>query len=388
MLQNLTNHRRLAVLVAFATFALAGASPSLAIEVENLYTVQVPVDRGDPGARESAYARALAEVLTRITGSEGAASSEDILALFPNPARYVMQFRAGENDGLVITLDGPAIENLLRQAGHPVWGSDRPLTLVWLAVDWGMGDRELIGADSQRVIPGASRSIDRNRLLRERVQAEAARRGIPLIFPLLDTEDLATVSFSDVWGGFDQALIDASRRYGTSSVLVGRVRPSEPYRDRWIYYFGDQQQEWTGGAEAAVNLLADSLAEQFAYAGNAAVETVQLTISGVDSVDAFGSLQAFLDKQSVIQSYRIDAVAGQELRFEVEVQGGTDRLATALEFSGLLERSDWLGAGNLYGSPDTRRGLEYVYRPFATAPATRGVEEASSDAAAAPPELD
>jgi len=388
MSQTLTTHSRFAALVACVTFALAGASSSLGMEVENLYTVQVPVDRGDPNARESAYARALGEVLTRITGSEGAASSEDMLGLFPNPARYVMQFRAGENDSLVITLDGPAIEKLLRQAGHPVWGSDRPLTLVWLAVDWGLGDRELIGADSQRVVPGASRSIDRNRLLRERVQAAAARRGIPVIFPLLDTEDLATVSFSDVWGGFDQALLDASRRYGTSSVLVGRVRPSEPYRDRWIYYSGDQPREWTGAAEEAVNLLADTLAEQFAYAGNAAVETVQLTVSGVDSVDAFGSLQAFLDKQTVIQSYRLDAVTGQELRFEVMVQGGTDRLATALEFSGLLERSDWLGAGNLYGSPEARRGLEYVYRPYVTAPANQRTDDPGADAAAAPPDLD
>ncbi|MDH4109850.1 MAG: DUF2066 domain-containing protein [Gammaproteobacteria bacterium] len=382
--------RLITALLALLAFGLLGAGsvPSFAIEVENLYTVQVPLDRSDPDARETAYARALAEVLSRITGSEGASSSDGLLALFPNPARYVMQFRAGEDDSLVITLDGPAIEKLLRQAGHPVWGSDRPLTLVWLAVDWGMGDREIIGADSQRAVPGASRSIDRNRLLRERVQAAAARRGIPLIFPLLDTEDLGRVSFSDVWGGFDQALLEASQRYGTSSVLVGRVRPSEPYRDRWMYYFGGQQREWTGGPETAVNLLADSLAEQFAYAGNAPVETVLLTVSGVDSVDAFGNVQRYLDKQAAIQGYRIEAVAGQELRFEVQVQGGSDRLAAALEFSGLLERSDWLDARNLYEAPAARRGLEYVYRPYAAVPAPSADQEQPAESAVAPPELD
>jgi len=365
--------------------ALGPSVSAVALEVENLYTVQVPIDRSNPEAREAAYSRALAEVLTRITGSEGAAGSDDLMDLFPNPARYVMQFRSGENDSLIVTMDGPAIENLLRQAGHPVWGSDRPLTLVWLAVDWGMGDREIIGADSQSTVPGANRSIDRNRLLRERVEAAAERRGIPVIFPLLDTEDLGRVSFSGVWGGFDQALLDASRRYGTNSVLVGRVRPSEPYRDRWMYYFVDQVREWTGGPETAVNLLADTLAEQFAYSGNAPVETVLLTVTGVASVDAFGNIQRLLDKQSIIQAYRIDTVAGQELRLEVEVQGGSDRLAAALEFSGVLERSDWLGAGTLYDSPDDRRGLEYVYRPYAAVPAPG---DRAEDGAVAPPDID
>jgi hypothetical protein len=52
-------------------------------------------------------------------------------------------------------------------------------------------------------VAGAARSIDRNRLLRERIQATASRRGVPVAFPLLDTEDLQNVSFTDIWGGFD-----------------------------------------------------------------------------------------------------------------------------------------------------------------------------------------
>ena len=64
---------------------------------------------------------------------------EMVELLFPNPSAYIVQFRPGEDDTLWVSFDGDAIERVLRQAGQTVWGSDRPLTLVWLAVDWGQG---------------------------------------------------------------------------------------------------------------------------------------------------------------------------------------------------------------------------------------------------------
>lgn len=344
--------------------AAFACSAALAVEMDSLYTVQVPLDSGDRDGQNAAYAQALGEVLVRVTGNEAAAESEDILGLFPTPAQYVLQYQRGDNDSLVVSLDGPAIEALLRRAGQPVWGNDRPLTIVWLAVDWGMGEREIVGADDPDTTPGATRSIDRNRLLRERVLASAERRGIPVLFPLLDTADLASVSFSDIWGGFDDALLAASRRYGTSSVLVGRVRGGELFRNRWSYYFGGQRLAWTGGPETAVNLLADSLAEQFAYAGDAPAENVVLTISGVDSVSAYGTVQRFLADLSVIDDYKIDTVAGGDIRFQVRVQGGADRLASALEFSGILQRADWLDVQDFFGTQNTSESLDYVYQPY------------------------
>ncbi len=351
------------------TSLITCAPAAHAIEMDDLYTVEVALDPSDPDARENAYATALAEVLVRVTGIEGAAESEDLMGLFPTPARYVLQFRRGEDSSLVVSLDGNAIEALLRRAGQPVWGNDRPLTIVWLAVDWGLGEREIVGADDpDDLTPEAARSIDRNRLLRERVMAAAERRGIPVLFPLLDTEDLQNVSFSDIWGGFHDSLIDASRRYGSSSVMVGRVRGGELFRNRWDYYFGGQQLEWSGGPETAVNLMADALAEQFAYAGDAPVESVVLSVAGVDSVSAYGTVQRFLRDLSVIDGYQVESVEGDQIRFRVRVQGGTERLASALEFSGILQRRDWRDVQDMFGTQDGADTLDYVYRPFLSEP--------------------
>ena len=357
--------------IAALALLLGGFSVGVhAIEMEDLYTVEVPTDPNDPDGQNAAYERALREVLIRMTGSEAAAESEELAGIFPNPAQYVLQYGRGDDNSLVVSLDGPAIEALLRRAGFPVWETDRPLTLVWLAVDWGMGEREIVGADDADSSPAAARSIDRNRLLRERVQATARRRGVPVLFPLLDTEDLESVSFSDIWGGFDDALLAASRRYGTASILVGRVRGEELFRNRWNYYFGGQRLEWTGGPDTAVNLLADALAEQFAVSGNAPVESVILTISGIDSVAAYGAVQRLLGDLGAIDNYRIDTVAAGDVRFRVQVRGGADRLASALEFSGILQRADWLGVQDYFGGQNMRESLDYVYRPYLSQPET------------------
>ena len=75
-------------------------------------------------------------------------------------------------------------------------------------------------------------------------------------------------------------------------------------------------------------------------------------------------VQQFLQDLSVIDSYRLDIASGNEILFQVQIQGGRDRLAAALEFSGILERNNWLDAGSFYDTSSTPRSLEFVYRPY------------------------
>jgi hypothetical protein len=120
-----------------------------------------------------------------------------------------VQHSPGDDDTLFVSFDGEALENALRQAGQTVWGSERPLTLIWLAVDWGRGEREIISAEDPQRSRDEARSIDRNRLLRQRVLDIAERRGLPVAFPLLDTVDLKNISFSDIWGEFGPRRVSA-----------------------------------------------------------------------------------------------------------------------------------------------------------------------------------
>lgn len=311
-----------------------------ALEMTSLYTVEVPFDTEDPD-RKNAYRTALNQVLIRVTGTTAAAESPELAELFPNPARYVSQYRSGPDNSVIVSLDGSAIEKVLRQSGAMVWGSDRPMTLMWLAVDWGQGEREIVAADDGQRLPGASRSIDRNRLLRERVSEIAQLRGLPVVFPLLDTDDRESISFSDIWGGFDDVVLDASLRYGATSVLVGRIRADEPQGmgqgHRWTWYLNDERQDWSGEPEEVVNLMADSLALQYAFRGNEPLDSIRLSISGINSVVAYGEVQRLVENLSAIDKHVVQSVEGDRITYEVQVQGGVERLQRALAQSRVLE---------------------------------------------------
>lgn len=354
---------RLIVCLTFLLLPFVPATDVVAIEMASLYSAQVPLDPEEADPRAVAYETALAEVLLRISGSVMSSDPELFELLFPNPASYVVQYRPGPDDTLWVSFDGDAVEDVLRRNGQTVWGNERPLTLVWLAVDWGRGEREIIGADDPERSDDEARSIDRNRLLRQRVLDIAERRGLPVAFPLLDTEDLARVSFSDVWGGFDELLIAASERYEANSVLIGRIRPESSQRNRWSYYFAGEQRVWNGEPELVISLVADQLAAEFAIGGNAPLETVELSITGITSVDAYGSVQRILSGLYVVDSFTIAAVEGDRIRYRVISHGGAERLTRALRLSGLIEqdRVDGGGFPRVSSSDSMLVSLEFFY---------------------------
>jgi len=333
-----------------------------AVEVASLFTAEVPLDRQEQDPRAAAYDAALRQVVLRVSGSDVLADADLYEALFPDPAAYVVQFQPGANDTLVVTFDGQALERALRSAGQTVWGGDRPLTLVWLAVDWGQGEREIVGAADAVERPDDGRSANRNRQLRDRVLDVAARRGLPVAFPLLDSEDLARIEFSDVWGGFDERVFAASARYDVNSILIGRVRASGTEQARWTYYFGDEQRNWNGPAETAMAQVSDLLASQFAIGGNEALRAVTLSVSGITTVEAYGDVQQTLANINVIERFTVAEVAGDRVTFRVAAHGGAERLARALRFEGLVEqdRIDMSGFGMSDRNLDT---LEFFYGP-------------------------
>jgi hypothetical protein len=336
-----------------------------AVEVATLYTAEVPLDPGARNQREVAYETALNDVLMRVSGASLVSDPELVEALFPEPAAYVVQFQPGMDESLIVTFDGDAIEAVLRNAGQTVWGTERPLTLAWLAVDWGGGERELLGVDDPMREEDDARSIDRTELLRERLLSIAELYGLPLVLPLLDAEDRMQVSYADVRGGFDEIVLAASERYEVDSILIGVFDAEEGGEpNQWRYYFGSEPFSWRGEPEQVVPQVAEVLAAEFAVQGDAPLETVALTVAGVESVDAYGDLQLRLAEISAIERFDIERVEGDKISYRVDVRGGGERLARALRFAGLLEgeRIDY-GVDFDSGALSAEPALDFYYEP-------------------------
>lgn len=337
---------------------LAFSANSTAVEVASLFTAQVPYDESERNARPKAYKNALAEVLLRVSGPSVVNDAVMFETLFPNPGNLVVQHQPGEDDTLWVSFDGTAVEEVLRQGGQKVWGADRPLTLVWLAVDWGQGSREIIAADSDEGRE-PSRSANRQRRLRQRILDYADRRGLPIAFPLLDSEDLAKVEFSDIWGGFSERIVAASKRYDVNSILIGRVRAASAAQNRWTYLFGSDERSWTGEPEVVITQISDMLASEFAIAGDAPLRAVSLHVSGIESVEAYGSVQRMLGNLSLVEDFAVTEVVGDRISFRVSAHGGATRLARALRFEGLIEQ-ERLDFGD-YASGQPLTSLDFFY---------------------------
>ena len=314
----------LGLLVATAFFQGAGAS-----RFDRLYEVQVPVADQSAAERNRALEAALGEVVVRVSGTREAARSGGLPSDPGQVDRLVQQY------GYLVTPDGlqlqvrfepAATDQVLRQMGLPVWGNERPTTLVWLAVQDG-AERRLVGADE----PGAAGDA---------LRRSAQRRAVPVILPLLDLEDQSRVRFGDVWGGFFDSVLTASRRYGADAVLIGRLqRQSGGWGARWTLYDRNQTRQWdenVGDLSAAAALGVDGLADALAasYAGSstaaASLDRVRVRVDDVRNLDDYAQLSNFLRSREFVSDAQLLAVSGDQAVFELELRGAPDLLRRSL----------------------------------------------------------
>jgi hypothetical protein len=293
--------------------------------VPDLYAVEVPLIATDEDdGRESAYALALARVLVRVTGRRDIARDPDAAILLEQAERFVQQYTSRREDALWVAFYGPSLERAASQAGLPVWNHDRPLILVWLAVDPGDGSRALVGADAGQPV-------------REQVEQAASARGLPIIWPLLDSTDRSAATVADVWGGFGDKIAAASARYRADAVLVGRLRgrPGQRLFGTWDLQTGADTQRWRGGVEQGIDEVADFLVARLATTARMS-STASLTVSAIGDVTAYSNTLNYLERLTLIDSVQLLTVSDDTCVFQVELLGDARRLRRAIAVGNVL----------------------------------------------------
>lgn len=334
----------------FLILGMLAAGSGKAVEVSGLFEAEVPVADREQTAREEAFLRAFNTVLVRLTGSSSVADRAQEAV---GEARdYVQQYQYREDEegyALWVRFDGQTLEDAVRSAGLPIWGSERPAVLIWLAVD--QEDRRyLIGEEGS----GNARSI---------LEAEAQARGLPLMYPLMDLEDRQRVNIADVMGGFDDTALRASRRYGPDVVVVAQAQASDGgfWRSHWRLYYGGQEQEWSSQGESLpklltenVDTLADALAAQLAIdAGTQARNTLRLDIIGVDSLEDYAFIEQYLASLAPVSGLQTARVTPDSASFDVRLSGDARDLERVIALDGSLEKAESLPP---YSFPRRRAG--------------------------------
>ena len=302
--------------------------PATAGVVEELYDAEVDWDGEN---RRAAFSAALGEVIVRVTGDRGSLREPGVAELMAKPDGYVQQFRPGDTgDTLWVSFDGQAVTKALRAIGQPVWGEERPSTLLWLAVDQGSGRRGVLGANADRddAVMAA---------LRTRVEDTARARGLPVVLPLMDAEDRSALSFADLWGGFDEAITGASARYATDAVLAGRVSLSEPDRGRWTLYSGGEPMRWVGDTADGIHRAADHYAGIFAVSGaGSATRGMVVRIHDVRDVAGYARVLSHLESLTAIRDVAVDRMEDDRLTLRLSMNGSPASLDQALALGSVL----------------------------------------------------
>ncbi len=320
-------------------------SASAAVRVDGLFDVTVAVSGQAPAERARALSEGLKEVISRLAATQNIDRYPPLQAALADPSQFVQQYRyqrqpanaqsaaqAVAGEALWMRFDRGAIEKLLRDNGLPVWGAERPNTLVWLAVEDG-NDRHLIAADSSDPV-------------RVELEKQAQIRGVPIMFPLLDLKDQRQLSFADVWGGFADTVAAASARYSPEAVLIGRLRhaPDGSWDARWLLTNQGQEKAWTTrGADLTTMLgdgiggVADALAARYAMAAGQGGHTqVTLTVAGVAKLQDYAKVGKYLTSLAAVVDARLTDVAPDQISYTVDVRGNSDVLAQSFALGDVL----------------------------------------------------
>jgi len=328
---------RAAILRGLLALAIAAgvSAPANSARLADLYSAEVEVDSAQRDL-DSAFSDALAQVVVKVSGQRAAEVSAGLPAL-GDPAALVQQYRRVAPGRLAVGFDAVALRRALNAAGLPLWGEERPATLVWLAVDAGRGQRSILAAADDSP-PSGDAQKDSAAVARALLQDTAAARGLPLVLPLVDGEDLQLVNFADLWGDFTDPVLDASRRYRADAVLIGRARGPDPEtaRVRWSLLTGDERIDWNGSVASGPDEAADFLAARLA-AGPGAARALLVAVQGIASLDHYGSVTRYLSELGNVDACEIVEVSGDRVLYNLRVRGDADQLMRVIALRRLLQ---------------------------------------------------
>lgn len=329
---------------ALGLLCLLAASGLNAAVVANPFEASVPVAGQSAAARSEAVKQALGEVIIKLTGHEKLLEDPEIIALLSEADRYLQQYRyesiqpvigpdgePGPSLALHANFDGVALERRLRGSGIALWGRERPRTLVWLAYS-AEPERELLRADSGRFIPGL---LD-----------AAQRSGVPVVVPD-NAAERSLITFTDIWGVFEEPLLKSMEDYSANAVLAGRIFQSAA--DRWAARWtllrddgGRESWESEAGSESglvrvAIRNVAEIYANEFAVlaplgeAGGTVME-----IAGVSDLAAYARVRSYLESLSAIESVSVRSVKGQVLELDLKLTGPVRSLERSIALGRVL----------------------------------------------------
>jgi hypothetical protein len=290
----------LALATAVACIA-ACIAPAIARAEVPLYEVAVPFTGATPEDRAASMVEALRAVAVKASGKREAASSPAIAGA--NPTKYVQRYSTTADKRLKVGFDGGAIEQLLQQAGLPLWPAERPVTVI----DAPVTDRAAL-------------------------ESVAQLRGLPV-----------------EWAAGVGVPPSSARR----ATLVGVPSGSE---FAWTFTHDGRTTQARGSAESGIHLAADTLAARYAPASTRSSSNLTLRVDGMGDLADYSGLLAYLRGLSLVRGVEVESLDGTVITLRVVVRGDRELLGRIAALDGRLQPGS-------RGAEEGPAAVDFVYAP-------------------------
>lgn len=355
--------------LALLLWLLVPANYAYALPVTGLYSQEIAVNNESNAERSRAFKEALAAVVIKVTGDERWLDDPAIVRALAVAESYVQEIRyrsemltidsepapeegnppAGNSDVdvpvgtstneplngeiplpplqqqnyILVNFAPDLIDELLSSAEIPVWDSNRPSVMLWMVLQNDSGERRLLSRETH---PEMVAVIDEF----------AQRRGLPIIYPLLDFEDLRNLTVDDLWALDEESITTASSRYAADTVLSGRlhITATGELVGLWKFFFQDSTETFDGvESDIAIYLqqplakITSQLSSYFAFVRTAAEQqVVRLRIEGVDDLRAYSGVLAYLRSLGLVEEVAPSLVLGKTIELDVSLLGNRQQL--------------------------------------------------------------
>ncbi|QHB70442.1 DUF2066 domain-containing protein [Stenotrophomonas sp. 364] len=306
------------------------------------YEAEVPVNSQADADRNGALARALGNVLAKLSGDRSVMGRPGVAQALRGAKDYVASYDYRQDQStsatgapsfrttLVARFRQDDVDGLISALGLPLWPQPRPKPVVWLAIDDGSGPRLVSVQQANAARPLLNRAIE---------------RGYKLGLPGGSAAEQALVGA--IWRQDTAAVARASSRYAPPMQLVGKLyRANGGWVADWVFVDGGKElNKWTTKDTDARRAMAsgadgtaDALVRRYAKAGAAtgAAGSYTIVVSGLDSAEDYLRLAAGLRENPVVRTITPLRASGNRLELSLEMTTGLSGLNRMLGDNGVI----------------------------------------------------
>ena len=297
------------------------AGPVFAQQQSDLYHTEVQLTDSEK-AESLAKKEGLVNVLVKVSGQQAIADNEVIKKALTQSDRYVTQMSFVDYDdaprGMKLGYNSKMVLSLLTQAESSIWETPRKSVLVWIVNEYNY-QRSIIWEQS-------------NNSLITRIKDAANKRGLPVMFPVGDFDDVTSIEIPDLWGNFKKPIADASERYNPQAILIVKVSGNS---STWTLF--DSKPEHlvmaskksiegrvSGSVQLAdmVNEVSDYFAKTYTRnLGGVESESETVSIKGIHTTRSFFTIEKQLKQMNSVASVQVNTIQGDKVTYTLSLLG-------------------------------------------------------------------